>query len=146
MFRRQLKKTTLFLDVKSVSLKPRKVFAKSKDLPLGTKVIIRWRNSVPWGSIDKKSRKEVHTLEIKFGRMTVSDSDNNIVRNATGATCGCGEPALERTGHIDCVDGAITHYICKNCGNKITAFCKRSEEDRAMWNNRGKLYESTLFI
>ncbi len=72
-------------------------------------------------------------MEIKFGRMTVSDSDNKIVRNATGVTCGCGEFVLEITAHIDCVDESITHYICKNCGNKITSICKRSEEERIMW-------------
>ena len=63
---------------------------------------------------------------IKKGDMTVSDTNDNLIETKDGVTCGCDNPKLRMTTHIDGVDFCIYQYICQ-CGNSIAMNCKRKE-------------------
>ena len=65
-------------------------------------------------------------MTIKKGDMTVSDTKDNLVETKDGITCGCGNPSLRITCHIDGVDFYGYQYQCK-CGNSITMKFKREE-------------------
>ena len=57
-------------------------------------------------------------LTIEKGDMKVSDINNNLIETKDGITCGCGNPSLTMTCHIDGVDFYSYQYQCK-CGNSI---------------------------
>ena len=59
--------------------------------------------------------------------MTVSDTKDNLIETKDGITCGCGNPSLTMTCHIDGVDFYSYQYNCQ-CGNSITMNCKRMED------------------
>ena len=59
--------------------------------------------------------------------MTVSDTNNNLIETKDGITCGCGNPSLKMTCHIDGVDFYSYQYNCQ-CGNSITVNYKRKNE------------------
>ena len=63
---------------------------------------------------------------IEKGDMTVSDTNNNLIETKDGITCGCGNPSLTMTCHIDGVDFYGYQYNCK-CGNSITVNYKRKK-------------------
>ena len=65
-------------------------------------------------------------MRIEKGDMTVSDTKDNLVETKDGITCGCGNPRLRITCHIDGVDFYGYQYQCE-CGNSITMKCKREE-------------------
>ena len=58
-------------------------------------------------------------MTIEKGDMTVSDTNNNMIETKDEITCGCGNPSLTMTCHIDGVDFYSYQYQCK-CGNSIT--------------------------
>ena len=64
---------------------------------------------------------------IKKGDMTVSDTNDNLIEAKDGITCGCGNPSLTMTCHIDGVDFYSYQYNCQ-CGNSITVNYKRMED------------------
>ena len=61
--------------------------------------------------------------------MTVSDTKDNLIETKDGITCGCGNPSLTMTCHIDGVDFYSYQYQCQ-CGNSITVNYKRKESVR----------------
>ena len=65
-------------------------------------------------------------LIIEKEDMTVSDTNNNPIETKDGITCGCGNPSLKMTCHIDGVDFYGYQYNCQ-CGNSISVNCKRKE-------------------
>ena len=67
-------------------------------------------------------------LIIEKDNMTVEDTKDNLIETEEGITCGCGNPNLQMTCHIDGVDYYSYQYKCK-CGNTITALMKRDKED-----------------
>ena len=70
--------------------------------------------------------KGIDYMEIKKEDMTVSDTNNNLIETKDGITCGCGNPSLTMTCHIDGVDFYGYQYNCK-CGNSITVNYKRKK-------------------
>ena len=66
-------------------------------------------------------------MEIKKGNMKVSDTNNNLIEAKNGITCGCENPGLTMTCHIDLIDFYAYQYNCQ-CGNSITVHCKRKEK------------------
>lgn len=66
-------------------------------------------------------------MTIEKGDMTVSDTNNNLIETKDGITCGCVNPSLTMTCHIDGVDFYSYQYSCK-CGNSIAVNCKRKEQ------------------
>jgi hypothetical protein len=71
-------------------------------------------------------------MKIEKDRMTVCDTNDNLVETEEGITCGCGNPKLKIVFHIDGIDFYGYQYSCI-CGNSITMECKRSEEDSMYW-------------
>ena len=65
-------------------------------------------------------------MTIEKEDITVSDTNNNLIETEDGITCGCGNPKLTMTCHIDGVDFYGYQYNCK-CGNSIAVNCKRKE-------------------
>ena len=65
-------------------------------------------------------------MTIEKGDMKVSDINNNLIETKDGITCGCGNPRLKMTYHIDVVDFYSYQYQCQ-CGNCITAKYKRKK-------------------
>ena len=43
-------------------------------------------------------------MTIEKGDMTVSDTKDNLIETKDGITCGCENPSLKMTSHIDGVD------------------------------------------
>ena len=78
------------------------------------------------GEMIKKERK-VSVLTIEKGDMTVSDTKDNLIETKDGITCGCENPSLTMTCHIDGVDFYSYQYNCQ-CGNSITVNYKRKNE------------------
>ena len=71
--------------------------------------------------------KGIDYMEIKKEDMTVSDTKDNLIETKDGITCGCGNPKLKMTCHIDGVDFYSYQYNCQ-CGNSIAMKCKRKEQ------------------
>ena len=65
-------------------------------------------------------------MTIEKEDMTVSDTNNNLIETEDGITCGCRNPKLTMTCHIDGVDFYSYQYNCQ-CGNCITAKYKRKK-------------------
>ena len=65
-------------------------------------------------------------LTIEKEDMKVSDTNNNLIETKDGITCGCGNPKLKMTCHIDGFDFYSYQYNCQ-CGNIISVNCKRKE-------------------
>ena len=65
-------------------------------------------------------------LTIEKEDMKVSDTNNNLIETKDGITCGCKNPQLRMTMHIDGVDFYSYQYNCQ-CGNSITANYKRKK-------------------
>lgn len=57
-------------------------------------------------------------LIIEKENMKVSDTKDLLVETKDGITCGCGNPKLTMTCHIDGVDFYSYQYNCQ-CGNSI---------------------------
>lgn len=70
--------------------------------------------------------KGIDYMEIKKGDMTVSDINDNLIETKDGITCGCSNPSLSMTCHIDGVDFYSYQYSCQ-CGNSITVNYKRKK-------------------
>ena len=66
-------------------------------------------------------------MTIEKGDMTVSDTKDNLIETKDGITCGCGNPKLTMTCHIDGVDFYSYQYQCQ-CGNCIKVRYKRMED------------------
>ena len=66
-------------------------------------------------------------MTIEKEDMTVSDTKDNLIETKDGITCGCGNPSLTMTCHIDGVDFYSYQYNCQ-CGNSITVNYKRMED------------------
>lgn len=64
-------------------------------------------------------------MEIKKGRMTVTDTKDNLIETENGITCGCGNPSLNMVFHIDGTNFYSYKYRC-SCGNSILMECERS--------------------
>ena len=43
-------------------------------------------------------------MTVKKGDMTVSDTKDNLIETKDGITCGCENPSLKMTYHIDGID------------------------------------------
>lgn len=56
--------------------------------------------------------------------MTASDTKDNLIETKDGIICGCGNPSLTMTCHIDGVDSY--QYNCQ-CGNGIAVKYKRKK-------------------
>lgn len=67
-------------------------------------------------------------MTIEKGYMTVSDTNNNLIKTKDGITCGCDNPQLRMTMHIDGVDFYAYKYQCQ-CGNNITVNYKRNKSE-----------------
>ena len=64
---------------------------------------------------------------IEKENMKVSDTKDNLIETKDGITCGCCNPSLTMTCHIDGVDFYSYQYNCQ-CGNSITVNYKRMED------------------
>ena len=73
-----------------------------------------------------KKERRVSVLTIEKGNMKVSDTKDNLIETKDGITCGCGNPSLKMTCHIDGVDFYSYQYNCQ-CGNSIEVSYKRKE-------------------
>ena len=60
--------------------------------------------------------------------MAVSDTNDNLIETEDGITCGCGNPQLRMTMHIDGVDFYSYQYQCQ-CGNCFEVSYKRSKDE-----------------
>ena len=67
-------------------------------------------------------------LTIEKGNMTLSDTKDNLIETKDGITCGCGNPSLTMTCHIDGVDFYSYQYQCQ-CGNCVEVSYKRSKDE-----------------
>ena len=65
-------------------------------------------------------------LTIEKEDMKVSDTNNNLIETKDGITCGCGNPRLTMSCHIDLIDFYAYQYNCQ-CGNCISVSYKRKE-------------------
>ena len=65
-------------------------------------------------------------LTIEKEDIKVSDTNDNLIETKDGITCGCSNPSLSMTCHIDGVDFYSYQYKCQ-CGNCIAASYKRKE-------------------
>ena len=65
-------------------------------------------------------------MTIEKGDMTVSDTKDNLIETKDGITCGCENPNLKMTSHIDGVDFYSYQYNCQ-CGNIINVKYKRKK-------------------
>lgn len=65
-------------------------------------------------------------MTIEKGDMTVSDTKDNLIETKDGITCGCENPSLKMTSHIDGIDFYSYQYNCQ-CGNSITVDYKRKK-------------------
>ena len=63
-------------------------------------------------------------MTIEKGDMTVSDTKDNLIETKDGITCGCENPILKMTSHIDGIDFYSYQYNCQ-CGNSIEVNYKR---------------------
>ena len=66
-------------------------------------------------------------MTIEKEDMKVSDTNDNLIETKDGITCGCGNPKLKMSCHIDVVDFYSYQYQCQ-CGNCITVNYKRMED------------------
>lgn len=71
-------------------------------------------------------------MQISKERMTVCDTNDNLVETEEGITCGCENPRLKMVCYIDGTDFYGYQYSCA-CGNSISMKCKRSDEDAMYW-------------
>ena len=67
-------------------------------------------------------------MTIEKGNMTLSDTKDNLIETKDGITCGCGNPSLTMTCHIDGVDFYSYQYQCQ-CGNCVEVSYKRSKDE-----------------
>ena len=67
-------------------------------------------------------------LTIEKGNMKVSDTNDNLIETKDSITCGCGNPKLTMTCHIDGVDFYSYQYQCQ-CGNCVEVSYKRSKDE-----------------
>ena len=65
-------------------------------------------------------------MTIQKDGMTVTDKKDSLVETENGITCGCGNPKLSMTMHIDGTDFYTWEYIC-SCGNYISVCRERRE-------------------
>ena len=65
-------------------------------------------------------------MTIEKGDMTVSDTKDNLIETKDGITCGCENPSLKMTSHIDGVDFYSYQNKCQ-CGNIINVNYKRKK-------------------
>lgn len=70
---------------------------------------------------------------IEKERMTVEDTMDNLIETEDGIRCGCKNPMLKMTMHIDFNDSYQNNFVCE-CGNQIVVVVERDEESKAMWN------------
>ena len=63
-------------------------------------------------------------MRIEKGRMVVEDTMDKLVEKEEGITCGCENPQITMTMHIDGTDFYEYHYVC-DCGNQIVVTRKR---------------------
>ena len=63
-------------------------------------------------------------MTIEKDDMTVSATKANLIEPKDGITCGCENPILKITSHIDGVDFYSYQYKCQ-CGNCIAVNYKR---------------------
>lgn len=70
---------------------------------------------------------------IKKDRMTVEDTMDKLIEKEEGITCGCENPNLRMTMHLDMTDSYQNNFVC-DCGNQIAVVVERDEESKAMWN------------
>lgn len=70
---------------------------------------------------------------IEKERMTVEDTMDKLVETEQGITCGCENPQLKMTMHMDFTDSYQNNFVC-DCGNQIVVVVERDEESKAMWN------------
>ena len=69
-------------------------------------------------------------MKIEEGNMTIEDRKDNLIHDKEGnITCGCGNPKLAMTMHIDGDDFYQNNYQCVNCGNVFAVNHKRAKED-----------------
>ena len=66
------------------------------------------------------------------GEAVIADTNNCLIENENGVTCGCGDPVLKLVMHLDSTDSYNSRYACK-CGNSIEIAVKRSETEQEMW-------------
>ena len=71
-------------------------------------------------------------MKIKKERMTVEDTMDKLVELEQGITCGCDNPGLQMTMHLDGTDYYQSNYICE-CGNQICVVVERDKESMDLW-------------
>ena len=70
-------------------------------------------------------------MVIEKENMTVKDTLDKLVETEKGITCGCENPELRMTCHIDGSDFYSCDYQC-SCGNAISVTHKRNKSDMMM--------------
>ena len=71
--------------------------------------------------------------------MRIQYTLNKLVETEKGVTCGCENPELKMTCHIDGKDFFSYNYQC-TCGNTIAVTHKRTKEDMMMYQKGGSNY------
>lgn len=66
--------------------------------------------------------------------MTVEDTMDKLIETAVGITCGCEEPSLRMTMHLDGTDYYQSNYACQ-CGNQIVMVVERDEASKMLWGD-----------
>lgn len=62
----------------------------------------------------------------------IEDVMDKLVETEEGVTCGCDNPNLTMTCHMDGRDFYTYNYSCA-CGNSIALTRKRSKEEMMLW-------------
>lgn len=63
-------------------------------------------------------------MKIEKGNAIVEDTMDKLVDMGKGFTCGCENPQLAMTMHIDGTDFYQYNYVCE-CGNQISLVVRR---------------------
>ena len=71
-------------------------------------------------------------MKVEKVRMIVEDTMDKLVELEQGITCGCDNPRLKMTMHLDWKDCYQSNYICE-CGNQICVVVERDEESKKLW-------------
>ena len=69
-------------------------------------------------------------MRIEKEDTVIEDTNDRLVKNINGITCGCGNPQLQMFYHSDGVNFYTYQYKCM-CGNTITVTKRREETE--MW-------------
>lgn len=71
-------------------------------------------------------------MKIESYGAVIEDSNDNLVETEEGVTCGCENPSLRMTCHMDGREFYTYNYQC-TCGNSISVTRQRAEDDMMRW-------------